>query len=75
MNAYASSGSDFSRRVEELIEDVTDELRGAVTYVDRVMVPEVRREASSAARLLAAHLDKLAERLHPQQAPDGKREQ
>jgi hypothetical protein len=67
MNAYASSSADgFSRRVEELIDTVDYELRGTVAYIDRVIVPEVRREAGGAARVLAGHLDRLAEKLHPQ---------
>jgi hypothetical protein len=34
-------------------------------------VPEVRREAGSAARLLASHLDRLADRLHPAERNPG----
>jgi len=60
MNAYASSNDVFSRR--------------AVAYVDRVMVPEVRREAGGAARLLAVHLERLADRLHPLPERDGERD-
>jgi hypothetical protein len=72
MNAYASSNSQFGRRFDDLMESVEAEIRHAATYVDRVVVPEVRREASSAARVLAGHLERLADRLHPQQEPDGK---
>jgi hypothetical protein len=66
MNAYASPSDHFSRRVEEFFENARSEIRDAVTYIDREIVPEVRREAGTAARILARHLDQLADRLHPQ---------
>jgi predicted GNAT superfamily acetyltransferase len=47
----------------------------AVGYVDRVVVPEVRREAGSAARLMAAHLERLADRLNPRMQPYRKQDQ
>jgi hypothetical protein len=75
MSAYASPDSQFGRRFEDLMESVEAEIRHAVTYVDRVVVPEVRRETGSAARVLAGHLERLADRLHPrqpEQEPDGK---
>ena len=65
MNAYASPSDHFSRRVEEFFENARSEIRDAVTYVDREIVPEVRREAGTAARVLARHLENLADRLHP----------
>jgi hypothetical protein len=70
MNAYATSDSQFGRHLEDLIDSVHAEIRHAVTYTDRVIVPEVRREAGTAARLLAGHLERLADRLHPQPASD-----
>jgi len=73
MNAYASPESQFGRRLEELIDSVHAEIRHAVAYADRVVVPEVRREAGTAARVLAGHLERLADRLHPQPGPDGNR--
>jgi hypothetical protein len=76
MNAYASPDdgfNGFSHRVEEIMESVETEIRHAAAYVDRVIVPEVRREAGTAARVLAGHLDRLADRLHPQDGPDEKR--
>ena len=65
MNAYASSHEGFGRRLEDLMESVEAEIRQAVSYVDRVVVPEVRREAGGAARVLAGHLERLADRLDP----------
>ena len=72
MNAYASSGDVFSRRVEEWMENAQVEIRHAVAYVDRVIVPEVRREGAGAARVLARHLERLADKLHPVDEPGGK---
>jgi hypothetical protein len=73
MNAYASSNPGFGRRLEDLMESAEAEIRQAVTYVDRVIVPEVRRETGIAARMLAGHLERLADRLHPLDDADGKR--
>ncbi len=65
----------MNRRVERLIDRVEAELGEAVGYVDRVVVPEVRREAGSAARLMAAHLERLADRLNPRMQPYRKQDQ
>jgi hypothetical protein len=65
MNAYASSNEGFGRRLEDLMECVEAEIRQAVSYMDRVVVPQVRREAGGAARVLAGHLERLADRLDP----------
>ena len=69
MQAYATPQDDFRRRAEEWVDRVEAEFHDVVGYVDRVIVPEVRREAGNAARALASHLDRLADRL---QAPDRK---
>lgn len=45
MNAYATPGDSFGQRMEALWEHVEDEFHHAVGYVDRVIVPEARREA------------------------------
>jgi hypothetical protein len=74
MNVYASPNDGFSRRVEELMENIETEIRHAATYVDRVVVPEVRREAGGAARILAGHLERLADRLHPLQDRNGEQD-
>jgi len=63
MNGYAYSEDAFSRRLEQWIDRVEAELGDAAEYVDRVVMPEVRREAGSAARLMAGHLERLADRL------------
>ena len=83
MNAYASSDNpphyqdrfsqdSFGRRLEEVISCVEFEIRHAVAYVDAEIVPQVRREAGTLARVLSGHLDRLAEKLHPQAGPEGK---
>jgi hypothetical protein len=70
MNAYASSNDGFGRRLEDLMESVEAEIRQAISYVDRVLVPEVRRETGGAARVLAVHLERLADKLDPLHARD-----
>ncbi len=69
MQEYATQQDEFRHRAKQFIDRVEAELHDAVGYVDRVVVPEVRREAGSAARLLAGHLERLADRL---QAADRK---
>jgi hypothetical protein len=51
--------------MESLWDHVEEEFHHAVGYVDRVIVPEARREAGSAARTVARCLDRLADRLDP----------
>ncbi len=48
------------------MDSATDEARHAAAYVDTVIVPEVRREVAGAARTVAYHLERLAEKLDPQ---------
>jgi phosphate uptake regulator len=66
MNAYTSADDSFSRRVEEWVRNADAEIRHAAAYVDRVIVPEVRHELGGAARVLAGHLERIADRLDPQ---------
>ncbi len=69
MQGYATTGEGFSgrtaERIEEWMDTVATELRQAVNYVDRVVVPEVRRESASGMRVLARHLERWAESLDP----------
>jgi hypothetical protein len=69
MNAYASSADDFNRLMEDILSSIKAEVRHAVDYVDRVVVPEVRRESGSAMRTVAIYLERWADKLDP----DGKR--
>jgi len=72
-HAWSSeSNGRFSSRVEEWMYNAETEIRQAVAYVDRVVVPEVRREAGGAARVLAGYLERLADKLHPVDEPGGK---
>lgn len=65
MHAYATPEGSFGQRMEALWEHVEEEFHHAVGYVDRVIVPEARRETGSAARVVARYLDRLADRLDP----------
>jgi hypothetical protein len=69
MQGYATPQDDFRRSAEEWVDRLEAEFHDVVGYLDRVVVPEVRHEAASAARALAGHLDRLADRL---QAADRK---
>jgi hypothetical protein len=75
MNAYSSQHNPedtFSRRLEDLMIDFEVEVRHAVAYIDAEIVPPLRREAGVLARVLSGHLDRIADRLHPQTETDGK---
>lgn len=75
MGTYPPPGSGASgvgRRIEEAIELIEMELRGAVMYVNDAIVPQVRRESIAAMRSVADTLRNLADRFeqtHPPQAP------
>jgi hypothetical protein len=67
--------SDWSRRIEEAIEQVQRELRHAVAYVNDAVVPQVRKESISAMRTMAEQLRNLADRFEQgQQPPKGPRD-
>jgi hypothetical protein len=69
MNGYNYSDEAFARHVEHIIDRVEMEIEQAMEYVDRVVAPEVRREAGNAVRLMAGHLEQLADRLNPRMEP------
>jgi hypothetical protein len=74
MPAYASSqyrATAFSDFVEDLMDRASAEIRHAVGYVDAVVIPEARREAAVGARTMARYLDRLAEKLDPQNQHGG----
>jgi hypothetical protein len=87
MNEYAQSNAwsndpfngphygPYRSRVEAWFENAEAEIRHAVAYVDRVIVPEARRETAGAVRILARQLDKLADRLYPLDQTGGNRGQ
>ena len=57
------------RRIEEAIELIEMELRGAVMYVNDAIVPQVRRESIAAMRTVADTLRNLADRFEKTQSP------
>ena len=65
MNAYASPAQGFGRAVEDLFSSVESESRQAAAYFEHVVVPQVRRESGMALRLLAGHLERLADYVDP----------
>jgi hypothetical protein len=65
MTAYAYPPESFSRRLEEMMDFVQDEIQGVVAYADAVIVPKVRRESSGALRTLARHMEQFADSLDP----------
>ena len=56
-------GSGTSRRIEEAVERIEMELRGAIAYVNGNVLPEVRRESIVAMRTIAGTLRDLADRM------------
>jgi hypothetical protein len=68
MTAYTYPPESFSSRFEEMMDSLQHEFRNAVAYADRVIVPQIRHESGGAVRMLARHLDRLADVLDP----DGK---
>ncbi|MGH9605302.1 MAG: hypothetical protein ACRD3N_06320 [Terracidiphilus sp.] len=55
------------RRIEEIIELIEMELRGAIGYVNDAIVPPVRRESIAAMRTVAETLRTLADRFEQRQ--------
>ena len=53
-----------------LRDEVQDELRRVVRYIDDEVVPEVRRNGSSALKAAASRLQKLAEHMDDAKASD-----
>ena len=60
----------FGQRLKELLQQVENELRDAVTYVNDSVVPQARRESISAMRSLSEKLRALADRLDRQTPRD-----
>ncbi|HVG27556.1 MAG TPA: hypothetical protein VM865_08125 [Acidobacteriaceae bacterium] len=53
----------FEQRVQDASARVEEELRRVVRYLDEEVVPEVRRNGSTALRAAAAQLQRLAQTL------------
>jgi hypothetical protein len=69
MGTYPPPGRGFGQRLEKLIQQVEEELREAVDYVNDAVVPQVRRESISTIRTLSEKLRSLADRLDRQATP------
>ncbi|HUA98872.1 MAG TPA: hypothetical protein VMA34_11145 [Terracidiphilus sp.] len=72
MSTYPPPGSGPSgvgRRIEEAIDLIEMELRGAVMYINDAIVPQIRRESISTMRTLSDTLRKLADRFEQSQGP------
>jgi hypothetical protein len=61
--SWTSAGRDAGRRIEEAVERMAVELQGAIAYVDRNVVPPVRRESITAMRTIAGTLRDMADRM------------
>jgi hypothetical protein len=57
------AGSETSRRIEEVVERMEMELRGAIAYVNGNVLPQVRRESIVAMRTIAGTLRDMADRM------------
>ena len=72
MGTYPPPGSGpggVGRRIEEVIDRVEMELRGAVGYINDAIVPQIRRESISTMRSLADLLRGLADRFEQSARP------
>lgn len=58
-----TSGKPWEERLQEAGSRLEDELRRAIRYLDEEVVPEVRRNSSTALRTASDQLRKLAEKL------------
>jgi hypothetical protein len=56
-------GSEASRCIEETVERMETELRGAIAFVNGHVVPQVRRESIVAMRTIAGTLRDMADRM------------
>ena len=61
--AEGSSGAGWEGRLRGAADQVEDDLRRLVTYLNDEVVPEVRRSGSEALRAAAAELHRLAQRI------------
>ena len=67
-------GKDDRRRWEDRFTEagtrVEDELRRVMRYIDEEVVPEIRRNGSSALRFASAELERLARHMDDRRAED-----
>jgi hypothetical protein len=58
-----SQGPSIGQRIDEMVARMETELRGAATYVNENVVPQVRRESIVAMRTISEKLRDLADRM------------
>ncbi len=79
-STFESFGRKVDARVGNIGPKVEEEVRRVITYLNDEVVPQVRRNSSTALRTAAEQLSKLAERLEenrpaqPQPAPEASSE-
>ena len=71
-NSSSNSSNSFDQRLQDAARRAEEELRRFVRYLDDEVVPEVRRNSSSALRTAAVHLQKLADNMDDARAKAGK---
>jgi hypothetical protein len=59
----SSQGPSVGQKIDEMVARMETELRGAVTYVNANVVPQVRRESIVAMRTISEKLQELADRM------------
>ena len=67
-----NSGNSFDQRVQDATRRAEQELRRFIRYLDDEVVPEVRRNSSTALRAAAVHLQKLADSMDDARSAAGK---
>jgi hypothetical protein len=61
-------GPSVGQKIDEMVARMETELRGAVTYVNANVVPQVRRESIVAMRTISEKLRELADRMETKAA-------
>jgi hypothetical protein len=64
-----SSGQPWEERLHQAGNRLEDEVRRVIQYINDEVVPEVRRNGSSALRTAAAELEKLANHMDRKSGP------
>ena len=64
----SSQGPSMGQKIDEMVARMETELRGAVTYVNANVVPQVRRESIVAMRTISEKLQELADRMESKAA-------
>ena len=64
----SSQGPSVGQKIDEMVARMETELRGAVTYVNANVVPQVKRESIVAMRTISEKLQELADRMESKAA-------